>query len=197
MRQVNKYVVPEEEVEQNRVGALKRIRSVYEANEKKIGYNILQHVEMTGGRLDVSPYDFFEEAVLERLSARYGGYDERLYRRDRNNKNILNDVNIEEAIDKVLKGYALTPRGESGRRNFLNGLYTKYHGYWAYLKKNFGATDMVDGIPIDAVSYDKTIDGYVVQLPNGKRVYFVKEMGPNGSLRWVMYDYDTDELIIV
>lgn len=192
-------MVPEEEVPQNRAGALRRIRTVYEANKNEIGYRVLMYANETGGEPPESMYDFFEEAVLNRLTENYGGYDKRKrVRKDK--KMVINDVNIEEAIDKTLRGYDLTPRGETSTRNFLNGLRNNYGRYWNFLRQSFGLNTpgaTVDGIPLDSVRWDPAVGGYVVLLPSGKQVYFVREVGPNGSYNWVMYDYGTDQIINV
>lgn len=194
MRQVNLYKIPEssEATPGTKQGALKRIREVYEANKVEINRVLLEMQAAEDPRRrplyrGTTFYDIFEQNVLDTLSAKYGGNDER----DRIKKDkewVENDVNIEEALDRTLRNRKFTSLQTRFKINFLNAIKKSHPSYWQFLQKHFaygGAT--YEGISLDAITFDESTGEYIVLLPNGQRVRFVQERNSAGSYVWVMY----------
>lgn len=194
MRRVNLYEIPEssEATPATRQGAIKRIQEVYAANKKEINRVLLEMQAAEDPRRrplykGTTFYDIFEQNVLDTLSYKYGGNDER----DRIKKNgnwQENDVDIEEALEKTLKNRKFTSLQNRFKINFLNSIKKAHPSYWEFLKKHFaygGAT--YEGISLDAINYDESTGEYIVLLPNGQRVRFAQERNSAGSYVWVMY----------
>ena len=195
MRKVNLYTIPEssEATPATRQGALKRIQEVYAANKDEI-HRVLMEVEAAEDPRrrplykGTTYYDVFEQNVLDNLSEKYGGNDER-DRIKKGNQWVENDVNIEEALDKVLRNRKFTSLQNRFKINFLNAIKKSHPSYWQFLQKHFGyAGATYEGISLDAITFDESTGEYIVLLPNGQRVRFVQERNSAGSYVWVMYN---------
>ena len=202
-RTVNKYIVPDAgDIPQTRAGAIKRIQQVFAANRQAIAASMYEYAEFDKDAIIPDPYDFFEGRVLERLSEKYGGEDAR--RRVKNKKTGRweeNDVNIEEAIDKSLNSWSLTPPAERAKRNFLHAIRNSNERMFNYIKSRMGVITRehgyFDGIPLGDIQYDDTAEHstYLIRTTNGKFLRAVFHSDGNDSPKWHLYDENGQELI--
>lgn len=126
--------------------------------------------------------------MLDNLTVNYGGNDERERVKNKENRMVDNDVDIEAAIEKTLRNRAYTTVENRLKINFLNSIKKSHPDYWKFLQKNFKAGGAnYEGIYLDNIHYDESTGEYIVRLPNGQAVRFVLERNSAGSYVWVMY----------
>ena len=196
-RQVNKYFVPDlDDLPNTRQGAIAAARRVFEANKEAIRASMLEY-QMDNPSQMPDPFDFFQGQVLGKLSAKYGGDNEKIKEKI-NGKVREVDINFNEAIDKTLRAWSLTSAREWSKRNFLSALKNSNLGLYNHIKSMMSRRSMEHGfhddIPLGDIWRDDTAiePTYYVRLANGTILRFTltNEGNDDESPKWIAYNMD-------